>query len=83
MAKHSPKRKQAKLPTSWDLSSLPKLKLFSAGKNGKLHYTRELDLRDMGILIAGESLSPMKVTGYVLILAALLLYNLKAVRQGH
>lgn len=53
MAKHSPKRKQAKLPTSWDLSSLPKLKLFSAGKNGKLHYTRELDLRDMGILIAG------------------------------
>ena len=29
----------------------------------------------MGILIAGESLNPMKVTGYVLILAALFLYN--------
>ena len=37
----------------------------------------------MGILIAGESLSPMKITGYVLILAALLLYNLKAVQHGH
>ena len=37
----------------------------------------------MGILIAGESLSPMKITGYVLILAALLLYNLKTVQHGH
>ena len=37
----------------------------------------------MGILIAGEILSPMKIAGYVLILAALLLYNLKTVQHGH
>ena len=37
----------------------------------------------MGILIAGETLSPLKGAGYVLILAALLLYNAGICRSGY
>ena len=52
MAKHSPKRKKFTIPRSWDLSALPKLKLFPRKTGEKLQYSRELDLREMGILIA-------------------------------
>ena len=52
MAKHSPKKKKMTTSQSWDLSALPKLHLFSGKAGEKLHYERQLDLREMGALIA-------------------------------